>query len=124
MATRLKDLSSIDHAELLSRRKRLAPTAPEQEELAHAEHRAFAREWVQEKPVLAALSLPFAIPAYTGAKFVGQRLGIPYVDNPETTRASFREMGEAYKGLGEGFLSMMKRRKEQLGKLYRLAYRK
>jgi len=88
-----KDLSALSHAELYLRRSRTTDPK-EQEELAPAEHRAFAREFAQESPFTAAVSLPFAIPAYTAAK----ALGVVSARSP----ASTREMSQGFIGLLEG----------------------
>lgn len=81
------------HAELLGARGRT--TDPRvQAELAPMEHRAFAREFAQESPIRAAVSLPFAIPAYTAAKAVG-------LQNARSP-ASWEEMKQGFIGLNEG----------------------
>ena len=64
--------------------------------LAPHEHRAFAREWSQESPVAAGLSLPFAIPAYQLAKLLGLQ--------DARTPASLDELFAGYHGLAEGML--------------------
>lgn len=86
-------LDQLSHADLY--RMRNAPGA-DQQLLAPAEHRAFAREFAQESPVRAGLSLPFAIPAYTAAK----ALGLTDARSP----ASLDEMFAGYHGLAEGML--------------------
>lgn len=89
-----------------------------QEVLGPWEHRAFAREYAQESPVLAAASLPFAIPGYTAGKAVAKT---PLVSsgNPmlalaklvtregmglhkSRSPASLNEMAQGFAGLGEG----------------------
>ena len=65
------DYANMSHADLLSLRNSLANDDPRHREIAPFEHRAFAREWAQERPFMATASLPFAIPAYTAAKAVG-----------------------------------------------------
>jgi hypothetical protein len=67
-----------------------------QDQLAPYEHRAFARQWAQESPVMAGLSLPFAIPAYSIYKAIG--LG------NSRSKPSIDEIIQGYKGLGEGLL--------------------
>lgn len=84
-------LAQLSHEELY--RARAKPGA-DQGMLAPAEHRAFAREFAQESPVRAAISLPFAIPAYTAAKAVG-------LQNARTP-PSLEEMGAGYTGMLEG----------------------
>jgi len=64
------------HAGLTVQRESLGPLTggdPTQIELAAKEHEAFAREYATAHPILGALSLPFAIPAYTLSKFVGYK---------------------------------------------------
>ena len=73
----------------------------DQRKLAPYEHRAFAREWTADSPLVAAPSLTFAIPAYTAAK----ALGLQKARSP----ASLREMGQAYVGMLEGLLKKGRR---------------
>ena len=95
------DYTNMSHADLLSLRNSLANDDPRHREIAPFEHRAFAREWAQESPLLASASLPFAIPAYTAAK----ALGAVSARSP----ASLDEMTEGYRGLGEGLLESLRR---------------
>ncbi|AVO23112.1 hypothetical protein RIVERRIDER_24 [Xanthomonas phage RiverRider] len=92
------DYSKMDHADLLNLRANIPPDDPRQIELAPMEHRAFAREWAKSSPVMASLSLPFAIPAYTAGKSVG-------LINARTP-ASMTQMTEGYKGMWEGLSSL------------------
>lgn len=69
-----------------------------QEVLAPQEHRAFAREWVQDNPVLALPSLTFAIPAYAAAKSLGL-IGA-------RTKPSLNQMAESYRGMWDGLKSL------------------
>ena len=89
-------LGDLPHEELY--RMRRAPGA-DQGMLAPFEHRAFAREFAQESPWQAAVSLPFAIPAYTAAKAAG----LTSARSP----ASLDEMFAGYHGLAEGMLDRM-----------------
>jgi hypothetical protein len=75
-------------------RARMTASPEEQKTLAPAEHRAFAREWTKEKPILAAASLAVAIPAYSLAK----ALGIVKARTP----ASWLEVTEGYNGIYDG----------------------
>ena len=95
------DYANMSHADLLSLRNSLANDDPRHREIAPFEHRAFAREWAQESPLLASASLPFAIPAYTTAK----ALGAVSARSP----ASLDEMAQGYRGLGEGLLENLRR---------------
>ena len=59
------------------------------------DHRAFARNYVNEKPVMGIPTLLAAIPAWNLAKKVGNLSG---------SKPSLHMMSEAYKGMGEGLL--------------------
>ena len=99
LAALLKDpnkLSSMSHAQLYQLRQ----GAPKdiQAIIGPYEHQAFAREFAQESPVSAAISLPFAIPAYTAAK----ALGFTNARSP----ASLDEITRSYKGLAQGLFGL------------------
>src|SRR5512139_3112815 len=83
------------HSDILSAREGASPEM--QKLLAPLEHRAFAREFAQESPLKAAVSLPFAIPAYTASKAIGA--------SKARSPASVEEMKQGYIGLLEGLLS-------------------
>lgn len=85
-------LSQMSHSDLY----RMRQNYPDQNAIAPYEHRAFAREWAQESPVAAGLSLPFAIPAYSLYKLFGA---------DARSQPSMEEIMQGYKGLGEGLLS-------------------
>jgi hypothetical protein len=87
-------LQDADHEMLY--RMRAAPGA-DQGMLAPFEHRAFAREWAQESPVLAGVSLPVAVPLYQLAKLLGLQKA--------RTPASLDELFAGYHGMAEGMLS-------------------
>lgn len=89
----------MSHADLLRLRNSIPADDPRQQMLAPYEHQAFAREWTQQNPALASLSLPFAIPAYTAAK----GLGIVH----SRSGASLDEMADAYRGWGQGLLDFL-----------------
>ena len=89
-------LGEQSHEDLYRMRRR--PGA-DQGMLAPFEHRAFAREFAQESPFRAAVSLPFAIPAYTAAKAAG----LTGARSP----ASFDEIFAGYHGLVEGMLNRL-----------------
>jgi hypothetical protein len=95
MLPRGDSLAELPHEELYAMRRQ-AP-ANMQGMLAPLEHRAFAREFATESPVLAGISMPFAIPAYTAAK----ALGLTNARSP----ASLDELFAGYHGLAEGMLS-------------------
>ena len=97
----MNDYGSMSHADLLNLRRSLAPNDPMQAVIGPYEHAAFAREWTQENPVAAVPSLALAIPAYT----VGKALGLTHARSP----ASWGEMGQSYRGIGQGLLSLFMR---------------
>jgi hypothetical protein len=80
------------HAALYMRRSRASSS--EQKSLALEEHKAFAREWTRESPLLAPVSLAAAIPLYTLAK----TLGIV----KSRTSGSMSEIVSGYQGIYEG----------------------
>ena len=86
-------LESASHQDLL----RLREYAPAQTQglLSPYEHRAFARELVQENP-LSALSLLGAIPAYQLYKLTGM--------SGARSSPSWDQILQGYLGLGEGLL--------------------
>jgi hypothetical protein len=92
----MSGMLDLSHEELY--RMRDAPGA-DQGMLAPAEHRAFAREFTRESPLRAAVSLPFAIPAYTAAKALKL--------HPSRSPASFAEIGAGYAGLWEGLQELL-----------------
>lgn len=94
-----KSLSEMSHAELY--RLRGQPGA-DQALLAPFEHRAFSREFVQENPLAASVSLPVAIPLYMLAK----KLGLQKARSP----ASVDEMFAGYQGLIEGLRALLAQR--------------
>lgn len=78
---------------------RKGKSSREQARMAPFEHRAYAREYVQDKGVRGAASLAVAIPAYSAAK----ALGLTNARSP----ASVEEMKQGFMGIREG----LKRRK-------------
>lgn len=86
------------HSELLDVRGKVDRNDKDlQNKLAPLEHRAFAREFAQESPIKAAVSLPFAIPLYTASKALG-------FQPKARSDASVEEMMQGYKGLVEGII--------------------
>lgn len=104
-------LAQLTHAQLLNLRRQ--PGA-DQDLLAPLEHRAFARELVEERPEMA-LSLGVAIPAYTAAKIVSrmeaktpitvaaQQVARRFAGQARS-KPSIREVTESFKGIGEGIV--------------------
>lgn len=93
------DFSSLNHAQLYNLRQLYNNNPQMQNQLAPAEHQAYAREFAIDSPLTAAASLPFAIPAYTIAKYIG----LPIASNSRSA-PSIDEMLSGYKGLGQGLL--------------------
>lgn len=87
--------SNSSHGDTLMVRNHPLAQSPEmQARLGPVEHRAFAREFAQESPFSAAITLPFMIPGYTAAKAVGLHGG--------RSPAGLNEMAEGYRGMWEG----------------------
>ena len=89
----------MSHAELLRLRNSLPDNDPRHAMLGPMEHAAFAREWTMENPLLAVPSLAVSIPGYSLAKLFGKGA---------RTKASFGEMGQAYRGVGRGLAALMR----------------
>lgn len=88
--------SATTHAELFNVRANIPQDKETQAKVAPAEHRAFAREWTKENPMLAVPSLLAAIPLYSIAKATG----IIKARSP----ASVNEVAEGYRGIMEGLM--------------------
>lgn len=88
------DYGSMSHAQLVQLRDSIPPDDPRQNEIAPYEHQAFAREWTQDSPVIAPLSLTFAIPAYAAAKALGLERA--------RSKPSIAAILAGYKGIGQG----------------------
>ena len=100
---------SLTHAQLFNMREKARGT-PEFQRLAPAEHGAFAREWTQEMPWLAAPSLAVAAPLYYAAKQrplieLAQKLGLV---GPDATPASLEQLLASYRGIGQGLAQLSK----------------
>lgn len=92
---------NMSNAELLNLRRQYQGDQGAQDTLAPLEHQAFAREWTEESPFKAAVSLPFAIPAYTAAKYLGL-MG-------SRSSPSLSQMAGGFKGLGQGLWNAITR---------------
>jgi hypothetical protein len=88
---------SATHAQLVALRDRYEGNRAMQNALSPAEHRAFAREWVRERPWLGTLSLGVGIPVYSGAKALLHLLGRKRWSDP-----SMAEITQGYAGILEG----------------------
>ena len=95
------DYSRLSHSALLAMRDALPADDPRQAVLAPYEHAAFAREWTRDDPLVAVPSLAVSIPGYSIAKL----LGLTHSRSP----ASLSEMGQAYRGMGQGLLALLSR---------------
>lgn len=91
------DFGNLSHAQLYNLRQLYNNNPQMQNQIAPAEHQAFAREFATESPLSAAVSLPFAIPAYTLSKYLGLTQG-------SRSQPSLEEVLSGYKGLGQGLL--------------------
>lgn len=94
------------HANLYEQRMRLRDAGtpysdPRAKQLADQEHAAFAREWAEESPFSAALTLPFAIPGYAAAKGIAQQFNLP-IEYLRGTPPSLNQMAAAYRGMQQG----------------------
>lgn len=73
----------------------------DQNKLAAMEHRAFAREWTQENPLVAVPSLAVATPLYAGAKALGLMSG--------RSKPSLYQVGQGYAGILDGLKALSAR---------------
>lgn len=101
------DYSKLDHAALSMLRSRVKPGSAEDQQLAPFEHGAFARQWTEENPLLAAPSLAVATPLYYLAKQkplldMAQSLGLV---GEGATPASLDQLKRSYAGIGQGLLA-------------------
>ena len=96
----LLDLANMDHATLYMLREKAKEKAL-QDQLAGYEHRAFAREEVARNPLMA-LPIGLAAPLYQASKFLP--------GNQSRSNPSFGQLGQAYTGIGEGLMSLLRGR--------------
>lgn len=89
----ISEMETMSH-EQLYRARINAKTPEEQKHIAPYEHRAFAREFVEQNPVTGAVGLAVAIPGYQAAKATGATGSRTGVDT--------KQMVEGYKGVAEG----------------------
>jgi hypothetical protein len=92
--------AGMSHSELMMLRNQYPGTSNMQNVLAPYEHRAFAREQAQNKPISTAITMPFLIPGYTAAKALGL--------HGARSEPSLDQIKQGYTGLAEGLLSLMK----------------
>ena len=103
-AIAMPNFKTMNHGDLYALRDSLAPIDPRQQQIAPYEHRAFAREWTQESPVLGPLSLTFAIPAYAAAKATGLQQA--------RTPPSWDQVFQGYAGIYDGLKSITTKRNQ------------
>jgi len=94
----------MSRAKLSSLRDQFANSPDVQAQIAPYEHQAFAREWTQENPLLAAHALDAAASKYWLAKQpallpASQALGLVGSD---PTPPSLDQVASAYRGIGQG----------------------
>ena len=94
------DPAKMDHATLYRMRAQAMDKAM-QDYLAGYEHRAFAREAVGENPLMA-VPIGLAAPMYQVSKFLP--------GNKSRSSPSWDQLGQAYTGIGEGLLSLVRGR--------------
>ena len=93
------DYSRLTFAQLRQLRDQYPDDSPMQAQIAPYEHQAFAREWTQDNPFVAAPALAVSIPGYALAKLLGAQTG--------RTKASLAEMAGGYRGIKQGLLAYM-----------------
>lgn len=95
-----EELSKMSFTDIFLLREKHTEDSRVQQELAPYEHRAFAREYVQEGSTLAkAIGLSGAIPAYYAAKKVG--VDVRTSEEPSTP-ADIEQVKQSFIGVGEG----------------------
>ena len=97
----LANRRGMTHAELLNLRRVFENDDEMQAMLGPMEHEAFAREQVEDDPLRGVPAMLAGIPAYTAAKALGLHGG--------RSPASWNEIGQAYRGVGEGLANVINR---------------
>lgn len=100
----VEQMEKMSHSELYIAREK-AKTPEEQKHIAPYEHRAFAREYVEENPVSGTIGLAAAIPAYQAYKAIG---------SDSRTGLQGKQIAQGYKGIGEGLANAIKKPWERL----------
>lgn len=93
------DYGRLTHAQLARLRDQYPDNSLMQDTLAPYEHQAFAREWTQDNPLVAAPALAVSIPGYALAKLLGISHG--------RTKPSLAEMAGGYRGIGQGLAAFI-----------------
>lgn len=94
------EMAAMSHSDLYNLRAKVKDSA-QQETVSNYEHRAFAREYVEENPVSGTIGLTGAIPAYQ----TGKALGVI----ESRTGASLEQAKQAAIGVGEGLTNALKK---------------
>lgn len=100
----ISEMEKMSHSALYSARAN-AKTPEEQKHIAPYEHRAFAREYVEENPISGSIGLAAAIPAYQAYKAIG---------SDSRTGVQGKQVTEGYKGIGEGLANAIKKPWERM----------
>jgi hypothetical protein len=95
-------LATMSHSELLALRTQYKGNMEKNIKIAPFEHRAYAREAVQEHPALAPLFAGLLIPGYQAAKLTGVDLSV--TEDP-TTPSSMEQLKQGYMGVHEGLVN-------------------
>ena len=90
----MTDYSGLTFEQLRALRDQYPDSSPMQAQLAPYEHQAFAREWTQDNPAVAAPALAVAIPGYALLKLLRLQHG--------RTAPSLAEMAGGYRGIWQG----------------------
>lgn len=99
------DMAAMKHDKLYVLRSKLK-TKEAQDLVAQYEHRAFAREYVEDSPVVGTIGMIGAIPGYQAAKALGL--------TGSRSGASVGQAVEAAKGVGEGIVNAIKKPWERM----------
>ncbi len=94
----MTDYSRYSFEQMRRLRDQYPDNSPMQAQLAPYEHQAFAREWTQDNPLVAAPALSVSIPGYALMKLLGLQGG--------RTKPSLAEMAGGYRGIGQGLASL------------------
>lgn len=95
----MTDYSRLSFDQIRRLRDAYPDNSTMQAQLAPYEHQAFAREWTQDNPMVAAPSLAVAIPGYALAKLLGMSHG--------RTQPSWEQVVGGYRGIGQGLMGLM-----------------
>lgn len=100
-----EEMAKMSHSDLYNLRDKLT-SAEAVKLVAPYEHRAFAREFSQELPVIGPLSVAAATPLYQLTKLVGAE---DKSGGVKDTPASLEQLKEGFKGIAEGVAESVKK---------------